>query len=87
MFIDEMFEDLLVNKKMMYADAMAVVCKEKLASDKSLTAVKRIENAYQLTVKRYPALNPRAFRLYVHIKSPDLSKTLGWNKEFENGAQ
>ena len=85
MFIDEMFEDLLVNKKKMYADACNEVCKEKLKDRKdwNLTTMKQIENGYQCCVRRHPALNPLAFKMYVNYRSPELSKQLGWDKDVE----
>ena len=85
MFTDELLEDLLINKKMMYSDAMQRVCDEKLVRSQSdFTDVKRIENAYQLVVKRHPKLSPSAFRRFVWMKSPRLASYLGWDKEFEN---
>ena len=88
MFIDDMFEDLLINKKMQYKDACAEVCNEKLKSKKdwNFTNIRRIENGYQGCVRKYPALNPRAFRYYVYIKAPQLCKDLGWSAEFEKEA-
>ena len=84
MFIDEMIEDLLIEKKMMYADAFPIVCKEKLQDDRSFKAVKRIENGYQLVVKKYPGrLNPSAFRRFIYIRSIKLAECLGWDKEFK----
>ena len=49
MFIDEMFEDLLVEKKVALLDAMADVCKEKLQlkEDRTFDSVKRIEKNIQ----------------------------------------
>jgi hypothetical protein len=85
MFIDEMFEDLLINQKKMYADACVEVCNEKLKSkaDWNLTTIKRIENGYQCCVRRYPALNPHAFKIYVNYRAPEISKQLGWDKIVE----
>lgn len=85
MFIDEMFEDLLINKKMMYADACVEVCKEKLAdkADWNLTTLRRIENGYQCCRRRYPALNPHAFKIYINYRCPEISKELGWDKIVE----
>ena len=82
MFIDEMFEDLLVNKKMMYGDAFVEVCKEKLKSkeDWNLTSLKRIENGYQCCVRRHPGMNPHAFKMFINYRSPKLYKLLGWDK-------
>lgn len=83
MFIDEMIEDLLIEKKMTYADAFSIVCKEKLQDERTFDAVKRIENGYQLVVKRHSGkLNPSAFRLYVNLRSIELAECLGWDKEF-----
>jgi hypothetical protein len=83
MFIDEMIEDLLIEKKMMYADAFPIVCKEKLQDEMTFDAIKRIENGYQLVVKRHSGkLNPSAFRRYVYLRSVELAKRLGWDKEF-----
>ena len=80
MFIDEMFEDLLVNKKMMYPDAFAEVCSEKLSKDEDRTfvSVRQIDNGYRCFVRKYPKFNPEAFRNYVLINSPELAKNLGW---------
>lgn len=85
MFIDEMFEDLLINKKMMYADACVEVCKEKLKNkaDWNLTSIKCIDNGYQCFVRKYPALNPHAFKIYVNYRAPEISKQLGWDKIVE----
>lgn len=80
MFIDEMFEDLLVNKKMMYSAAFAEVCKEKLSKkeDRTFVSVRQIDNGYRCFVRKYPIFNPEAFRIYVKFKSPALAKELGW---------
>lgn len=85
MFIDEMFENLLINQKKMYADACYEVCKEKLKAkeDWNLTTIKRIENGYQCCVRRHPKLNPHAFKIYVNYRAPEISKELGWDKIVE----
>ena len=80
MFIDEMFEDLLVEKKVALLDAMADVCKEKLQlkEDRTFDSVKRIENGYQLFRKRHPEYPEDAFRAWVGFRSTELAKYLGW---------
>ena len=80
MFIDEMFEDLLVEKKVRMSTAMAKVCDEKLAdkADWNYATIKRIENGYQLFRKRHPEFPEHSFRTWVGLCSPELSKSLGW---------
>ena len=78
-----MIENFLIEKKMMYADAFSIVCKEKLKDEMTFDAVRRIENGYQLVVRKYPTkLNPKAFRRFVYMRSIELAERLGWDKEF-----
>ena len=80
MFIDELFENLLVEKKMMYPDAFVEVCREKLASseERNFTSVRQIENGYQCFIKKHPEFNPQAFRNFVKLRSPELAEALKW---------
>ena len=80
MFIDEMFEDLLVEKKVRMSTAMATVCDEKLAdkADWNLATIKRMENGYQLFRKRHPEFPEHSFRTWVAVCAPELTKILGW---------
>lgn len=80
MFIDEMFEDLLVEKKETLSTTMAAVCEEKLAdkADWNLATIKRIENGYQLFRKRHPEFPEHSFRTWVRLCSPELAKALVW---------
>ena len=80
MFIDEMFEELLVEKKVRMSTAMAKVCEEKLAdeADWNFATIKRIENGYQLFRKRHSEFPEHSFRTWVSLCSPELAKELGW---------
>lgn len=80
MFIDEMFEELLVEKKERISTAMARVCDEKLAdkADWNFATIKMIENGYQLFRKRHPEFPENSFKTWVLLCSPELAKALGW---------
>ena len=80
MFIDEMFEDLLVNKQEKMADAIQKVFVDKLATkqDCNEATIKRVENGYQLFRRRHPEYPEYSVRRYVRILSPNLAERLGW---------
>lgn len=81
MFIDEMFEDYLVNKGKNLAETIADICADKLANkeDWNFTTIRRIENGYQLFRKRHPEYPEQSFRTYTKIASPKLAEAIGWN--------
>lgn len=80
MFIDEMFEDLLVNKKENIASSIAKVFQDKLSSkgECNPNTIKRVENGYQLFRKRFPEYPEFAVRRYVRILSPRIADACGW---------
>lgn len=82
MFIDEMFEDLLFERRMNYADAMPIVYKEKFLTpgSRTFTTIKRIENAYQLFRSRHPEFTECAFRRFIAMREPSIAEKLGWEK-------
>lgn len=67
-FIDEMFERLLVVENMTFGDAFEQVIQERA---KIIQDLGRIENAYQLFVKKHPDASPEIFRRYIQLTRPD----------------
>lgn len=67
-FIDEMFERLLVNEQKAFGVAFEIVIRERA---KIIQDLGRIENAYQLFVKKYPSAKPEYFRQYIQKTRPD----------------
>ena len=67
-FIDEMLERLLVVEKRTFGNAFEQIIRERA---KIIQDLGRIENAYQLFRKKYPAANPSYFRKYIQDTRPD----------------
>ena len=70
MFIDEIYEDELINKAGKLTSAHVRVCKEKLEPNTATPKedVQRIENGYQLFRKRHPEFPEDSFRRYCYVK-------------------
>ena len=66
-FIDQMFERLLVKERRTFGETFETIIKERATTIRDLN---RIENAYQLFVKKYPLANPGHFRIYIHDTRP-----------------
>lgn len=81
MFIDEMYEQLLVDERSTYGMAH----KEVYLAQKPQTYadLKRIENGYQLFRKRHPEADEDSFRRFVKSVSLEdyerMQKLYGWN--------
>lgn len=69
MFIDEIYEDVLINQQGNITNAHIRVCKEKL-DPKVITHqdIQRIENGYQLFRKRHPEFAEDSFRRFCYIR-------------------
>ena len=78
MFIDTLFDKLLLSRGLTVEETFAEMCVIKLTEDKSLLTVKRIENGYQLFRKRHPEFKEDAFRSYVRRRSPEVAIYCGW---------
>ena len=67
-FIDEMLERLLVNERKTFGKAFEQIIQERA---KIIQDLGRIENAYQLFVKKHPSAKPEYFRQYIQETRPD----------------
>jgi len=67
-FIDEMLERLLVNEQKTFGKAFEQIIQERA---KIIQDLGRIENAYQLFVKKHPGAKPEYFRQYIQGTRPD----------------
>lgn len=93
MFIDDMYKDLLLVRKVKLTSAHLEVCKEKLLAGSAAVDVKRIENGYQLFRKFNPDYPENSFRRYCYVRWSDggvyiekaekFFKILGWEIEPE----
>lgn len=94
MFIDEIYESILIENKGKLTSAHIEVCNQKLnPKDPSFTDVKRIENGYQLFRKRHPEFPADSFRRHCYIrlskggqnkmKAANAFRLLGWTIEPE----
>ena len=66
-FIDDMLERLLVVEKRTFGKAFEQIIQERATK---IVDLGRIENAYQLFCKKYPAANPSYFRKYIQGTRP-----------------
>lgn len=72
MFIDEIYEEVLINQHGKITNAHIRVCKEKLDPKTSTPQdIQRIENGYQLFRKRHPEFSEDSFRRYCYIMWSD----------------
>ena len=67
-FIDEMLERLLVNERKTFGKAFEQIIQERA---KIIQDLGRIENAYQLFVKKHPDAKPEYFRQYIQGTRPE----------------
>ena len=67
-FIDDMLERLLVVEKRTFGKAFEQIIQERATQ---IVDLGRIENAYQLFCKKYPAANPSYLRKYIQGTRPD----------------
>lgn len=91
MFIDEIYEEELINKAGKLTSAHIRVCKEKLepGTDTPREDTQRVENGYQLFRKRHPEFPEDSFRRYcyvrwsgagqIHVAARNLFGILGWS--------
>ena len=69
MFIDEIYEKVLISQKGKITTAHLRVCEEKLNPKTSTEEdIKRIEHGYQLFRKRHPEFPEDSFRRYCYIR-------------------
>lgn len=69
MFIDEIYEDVLISQHGKITNAHIKVCKEKLNPENSTPLdIQRIENGYQLFRKRHPEFAEDSFRRFCYIR-------------------
>ena len=69
MFIDEIYEDVLINQHGKITNAHVRVCKEKLNPKNSTRQdVQRIENGYQLFRKKHPEFAEDSFRRFCYVR-------------------
>lgn len=91
MFIDEIYEEMLINQHGKITNAHIRACKEKL-DPKTPTPhqdIRRIENGYQLFRKRHPEFAEDSFRRFCYIRwskagqthshARSLFDSLGWS--------
>lgn len=93
MFIDEIYEEVLIKKHGKVTNAHQRVCKEKLDATSTGQDVQRIENGYQLFRKKHPEFPEDSFRRYCYVRwsgagqnhpaARSLFDTLGWNTKSE----
>lgn len=62
-FIDEMLERLLVDEQKTFGKAFEQIIQERA---KTIRDLGRIENAYQLFCKKFPAAKSHYFRLWIY---------------------
>lgn len=78
-FIDDMLERLLVNERKTFGNAFEQIIRERA---KIIQDLGRIENAYQLFVKKHQGAKPEYFRQYIQGSRPEDYKKcvrcLGW---------
>ena len=69
MFIDEIYEEVLINQHGKITNAHVKACKEKLDLKNSTHQdIQRIENGYQLFRKRYPEFAEDSFRRFCYVR-------------------
>lgn len=69
MFIDEIYEEMLVNQHGKITSAHIRVCKEKLdIKTSTYQDIQRIENGYQLFRKRHPEFAEDSFRRFCYVQ-------------------
>lgn len=68
MFIDEIYEEVLINQHGKITNAHIRVCKEKLGPGSDLRDIRRIENGFQLFRKRHPEFPEDSFRRYCYVR-------------------
>lgn len=68
MFTDEIYEEILINKEGKITTAHAKVCEQKLGEKDFTTALKQIENGYQLFRKKHPEYPEDSFRRYCFVQ-------------------
>ena len=72
MFVDEIYEEVLLNQSGKITNAHIRVCKEKLDPNASiLQDIQRIENGYQLFRRRHPEFAEDSFRRFCYVRWPE----------------
>lgn len=96
MFIDEIYEEMLINQHGKITNAHIRACKEKLDSKNSTHQdIQRIENGYQLFRRRHPEFAEDSFRRFCYIRLSGAGQdhsyarsrfaSLGWSVKPEYG--
>lgn len=69
MFINEIYEEVLINQHGRITNAHIRVCKEKLDSKTStFQDIQRIENGYQLFRRKHPEFAEDSFRRFCYVR-------------------
>ena len=89
MFIDEIYEEVLINQHGKITNAHTRACREKLdPKNPTPQDVQRIENGYQLFRRKHPEFPEDSFRRYcyvrwsragqAHLHAKSIFTSLGW---------
>ena len=69
MFVDEIYEETLINQHGKITNAHIRVCEEKLdLKHSSLQDIQRLEKGYQLFRKRHPGFADDSFRRFCYVR-------------------